>query len=86
MSLVPRIDQSGWFGRRVEAEGGELGAFQRGLLPTLLRPGADLDVLYVVSATRFLEPGEAEQQPLAGALFAVHGTGARGLAEPYFAG
>ena len=48
--------------------------------------GADLDVLYVVSATRFLEPGEAEKQPLAGALFAIMGTGATGILEPYFAG
>ena len=48
--------------------------------------GPDLDVLYVTSATRFLEPGEAEQQPLAGALFAIHGTGATGLPEPFFKG
>jgi len=48
--------------------------------------GDDLDVLFVVSATRFLQPGEAEEQPLAGALFAIHGTGAKGLPEPYFAG
>ena len=48
--------------------------------------GDDLDVLYVVSATRFLEPGEARQQPLAGALFAIHGTGATGIPEPYFNG
>ncbi len=48
--------------------------------------GKDLDVLYVTSATRFLEPGEAAQQPLAGALFAVRGTDAQGIAEPYFAG
>jgi sugar lactone lactonase YvrE len=48
--------------------------------------GENLDVLYVTSATRFLEPGEAEQQPLAGALFAIHGTGAVGLPEPFFKG
>ncbi len=48
--------------------------------------GANMDILYVVSATRFLEPGEAEQQPHAGGLFAVHGTGATGLVEPYFKG
>jgi len=48
--------------------------------------GANLDVLYVVSATRFLEPGEAAQQPHAGGLFAIHGTGATGLPEPYFKG
>jgi len=48
--------------------------------------GANHDVLYVTSGTRFLEPGEAASQPLAGALFAIHGTGARGLPEPRFAG
>ena len=48
--------------------------------------GDDLDVLYVVSATRFLEPGEAGQQPLAGSVFAIHGTGAKGIPEPYFKG
>ena len=48
--------------------------------------GRNLDVLYVVSATRFLEPGEAAQQPHAGALFAIHGTGATGIPEPYFKG
>ena len=48
--------------------------------------GKDLDILYVVSATRFLEPGEAEKQPHAGGLFAIHGTGATGIVEPYFKG
>jgi sugar lactone lactonase YvrE len=48
--------------------------------------GPDLDVLYVTSATRFIEPGEAAAQPLAGSLFAVHGTGSRGIPEPFFAG
>lgn len=48
--------------------------------------GKDMDILYVVSATRFLEPGEAEQQPHAGGLFAIRGTGATGIVEPYFKG
>ena len=48
--------------------------------------GVNLDVLYVVSATRFLEPGEGEKQPLAGALFAITGIGATGIVEPYFGG
>ena len=48
--------------------------------------GPDLDVLYATSATRFLGPGDAERQPLAGALFAITGTGAVGIPEPYFAG
>jgi len=48
--------------------------------------GENLDILYVVSATRFLEPHEVSEQPLAGAVFAIHGTGATGIAEPYFKG
>jgi len=48
--------------------------------------GANLDVLYVTTGTFLLEPGEAAAQPLAGALFALHGTGARGLPEPEFLG
>lgn len=48
--------------------------------------GPDLDILYVTSATFLLDPGEAADQPLAGALFAVHGLEDRGIAEPEFAG
>ena len=48
--------------------------------------GPDLDVLFVTSARQFLEPGEEAAQPLAGALFAIHGVGARGLPEPFYAG
>lgn len=48
--------------------------------------GDDFETLYVTSSTKFLEPGEAESQPLAGALFAIHGVGAKGMPEPYFAG
>jgi sugar lactone lactonase YvrE len=48
--------------------------------------GKDYDVLYVTSGTRFREPAEAAAQPLAGALFAIYGVGARGLPEPRFAG
>jgi sugar lactone lactonase YvrE len=44
--------------------------------------GPDLDVLYVVSASRFLDGARRRAQPLAGNLFAVHGLGARGLPEP----
>jgi hypothetical protein len=40
----------------------------------------------VTSTSNFLLPGEAETQPLAGALFAIHNVGARGLPEPRFAG
>lgn len=48
--------------------------------------GPNLDILYVTSALQFVQPDEAADQPLAGALLAVHGTGARGIAEPFFAG
>ncbi len=48
--------------------------------------GEDFDTLYVTSSTKFLGPGEAENQPLAGALFAIHDVGAKGIVEPYFAG
>jgi sugar lactone lactonase YvrE len=55
--------------------------------PTMCTFGGEkLDVLYVTSTTKFLEPGEAEQQPLAGALFAIHDVGVRGLPEPFFRG
>ncbi|WP_422026545.1 SMP-30/gluconolactonase/LRE family protein [Roseovarius sp.] len=47
--------------------------------------GPDLDILYVTSATFTLEEDELAQQPLAGALFAIEGLGARGLEEPRFA-
>lgn len=48
--------------------------------------GPNLDVLYVTTTRKFLEPGEAESQPLAGALFELTGTGAKGLPEPRFSG
>ncbi|MBZ8135163.1 SMP-30/gluconolactonase/LRE family protein [Afifella sp. IM 167] len=46
--------------------------------------GPDLDILFVTSATCLADGPETE--PLAGALFAISGTGARGLPEPQFAG
>ena len=48
--------------------------------------GPALDTLYVTSATGLVTPEEAAAQPLAGALFAIRGTGAQGIAEPAFAG
>jgi len=48
--------------------------------------GPALDVLYVTSGRFLLDPGRAQEQPLAGALFAVRGLGAQGLPEPRFAG
>jgi L-arabinonolactonase len=46
--------------------------------------GPNLDVLYVTSATAFLSAEERVQQPHAGAVFAIHGLGVRGVAEPMF--
>ena len=48
--------------------------------------GPDLDILYIVSTRKFLSPEMEKDQPLAGALFALHGTGAKGLPEPFFKG
>ncbi len=48
--------------------------------------GSALDVLYVTSAAAMLPESERGAQPLAGALFAIHGLGAKGLPEPFFAG
>jgi L-arabinonolactonase len=46
--------------------------------------GPNLDVLYVTSATAFLSAEEQARQPHAGALFAIHGLGVRGVPEPLF--
>lgn len=46
--------------------------------------GPDLGVLYVTSASRFLDAAQVREQPLAGHLFAVTGLGVRGLPEPRF--
>lgn len=53
--------------------------------PTMCNFGGDsLDVLYVTSGTVFLDATGREREPLAGALFAVHGLGVRGVPEPLF--
>lgn len=46
--------------------------------------GPDLDILYVTSASRFLDEGARREQPLAGHVFAIAGLGVRGLPEPEF--
>lgn len=46
--------------------------------------GPGFDILYVTSASRFLDAAQRRDQPLAGRLFAIEGLGARGLAEPRF--
>jgi sugar lactone lactonase YvrE len=47
--------------------------------------GSGLDVLYITSATHVLEPGEAERQPYAGAIFS-HQPGVRGRPQHAIAG
>lgn len=46
--------------------------------------GPDLDVLYVTSASRFLDEAQRRAQPLAGHVFAIQGLEARGIPEPRF--
>lgn len=48
--------------------------------------GPDLDVMFVTSATKMLEPDERPLWPDAGKLVRIDGVGARGLPEPFFAG
>ena len=48
--------------------------------------GPNMDILYVTSASTWMTEAEAPGQPLAGALFAIHNTGATGVPEPRFAG
>jgi L-arabinonolactonase len=55
--------------------------------PTMCAFGGDnMDVLYVTTASALLSADERLAQPLAGAVFAVHGLGVWGLAEPTFSG
>lgn len=48
--------------------------------------GKNLDVLYVTSIGYEVQPGNKELSPLGGALFAIYGTEAKGIPEPFFAG
>ena len=48
--------------------------------------GPRLDVLYVTSIGAAPTPGTEARQPQAGGLYAVHGLGVTGLAQPRFAG
>ncbi len=55
--------------------------------PTMCTFGGDkLDVLYVTSAASMVAESDRAAQPHAGALFAIHGLGVRGLPEPLFEG
>lgn len=48
--------------------------------------GADLDELYVTSATSLLKPDERADWPDAGKVFRIDGLGACGIPEPLFGG
>lgn len=48
--------------------------------------GPRLDILYVTSIAGNQTPGTEARQPQAGGLFAVHGLGIQGLAQPRFCG
>ena len=48
--------------------------------------GRDLDVLFVTSAAALVPAEQRASQPHAGALFALHGLGVKGLEEPCFEG
>jgi len=48
--------------------------------------GPNLDTLYITSGAALPTEEERAAQPLAGALFAVHGLGVTGVPEPRFAG
>lgn len=55
--------------------------------PTCVTFGGDNDdTLYVTSQQTFLRPGELEEFPQTGDLFAIHGLGVKGVPEPRFAG
>lgn len=46
--------------------------------------GHDLSTLYVTTSRRGLTQAEIEQQPDAGSVFAIEGTGSKGLPENQF--
>ena len=48
--------------------------------------GPDLSTLYVTTSLALVATEEAAEQPLAGGLFAIRGTGCRGIAEPVYGG
>ena len=48
--------------------------------------GLELDILYVTTASYFLDADSLKQQPLAGCLLSIHGLGVRGLPPERFAG
>jgi sugar lactone lactonase YvrE len=75
---IGRFDPNGRLDRKIELPV---------LHPTMCTfGGAGLDTLYVTSTTALVPEVQRAGQKLAGALFAIHGLGVRGLPEPLFAG
>lgn len=75
---VLRIDPKGRIDREIEMP------VPRPTCPTF--GGPDYDVLYVTSQRLFMTDDELATFPQAGNVFAIHGTGAKGLPEPRFRG
>jgi L-arabinonolactonase len=48
--------------------------------------GANLDILYVTTASYFLDEQGFKEQPLAGSVLSIHGLGVHGLPPERFAG
>lgn len=75
---IARVDPKGRFDRIIDMPVKH---------PTMCVFGGDnLDTLYVTSAASMLSETERAAAPQAGALFAIHGLGTKGLPEPTFAG
>lgn len=77
-SQILRIDPKGRVDREIKMP------VPRPTCPTF--GGNSNEVLYVTSQRLFMTPEELAAYPQAGNLFAIHGLGVRGLAEPRFAG
>jgi sugar lactone lactonase YvrE len=75
---VARVDPKGRFDRVIDMPVKH---------PTMCTFGGDdLDVLYVTSAASMVPDAERAGTPQAGAVFAIHDLGVKGLPEPMFAG
>ena len=48
--------------------------------------GPAMDILFVTTSAAMVGPDESCAQPLAGSLFAIHGTGSTGISEPFYTG
>jgi sugar lactone lactonase YvrE len=75
---IARIDPNGRLARTIDLPVAH---------PTMCSFGGEaLDTLYVTSAASMVPDAERANAPRAGAVFAIHGLGVKGLPEPRFAG